>query len=69
MSEICTNIKTIIAAKGLKQKYVAAAMGIPPGKLSDIINGRKVIDPPLILSLCNALDVTPNELLGFVRTA
>lgn len=69
MSEICTNIKTIIASKGLKQKYVATAMGISPSKLSDIINGRKVIDPPLILSLCNALDVTPNELLCFVRAS
>lgn len=67
MSEIILNTKKIILEKGLKQKYIAEKMGITEQKMSDILNERKVVDDSVILSLCNALDVSPNELFGYSK--
>ena len=59
------NVKSIIAKKGFKQKFIAQEMGISERKLSDVLNGRKIIDVNIIEMLCSALDVCPNELFGY----
>lgn len=59
------NVKIIIVKKGFKQKFIAQKMGISEKKLSDILNGRKVIDVNIIELFCRALDVCPNELFGY----
>lgn len=65
MQEIISNIRKIICSNGQKQKYIAEKMQINERKMSDILNGRKVLDAEIILSLCNALEVSPNQLLGY----
>ena len=69
MNSISNNVKRIIREKGLKQKYIAEKMGITERKLSDILNGRKVIDEGIIMSLYDTLNVEPNELFGYDKSA
>lgn len=69
MCKVSIVAREIIKQKGLKQKYVAEQMKMTERKLSDILNGRKIIDEKIILSFCNALNVEPNELFGYDRTA
>lgn len=64
MKEFLANLRSIIQEKGFKHKFVAQKMGIDERKLSAILNGRKVVDVEIILSLCKVLEVSPNELLG-----
>lgn len=68
-SVVAQNTKRLIAKFGLKQKAVAERMNISDRRLSDILNGRKIIDDVIIQSLCNALDVEPNELFGYDKSA
>jgi len=63
------NVKKYISKSGLKQKFFAEKIGMTERQLSDIINGRKIIDSSMILTLCEALEVSPNELFGYDKTA
>lgn len=65
VSRVAENTRRIIAEKGFKQKAVAARAGIPAGSFSAMMNNRKVIRDVDIISIANALSVTPNELFGF----
>lgn len=67
MQNVITAVKIIMAEKGLRQKEVASKMNISEKKLSNIMTGRKVIDIPIIRSLCTALGVTPNELFMYKK--
>lgn len=64
-ADFTLRVKSIIAGKGIKHKFIAEKMGITDRKLSDILNGRKTIDIELIMLFCNALEISPNEILGF----
>lgn len=59
------NVKKIILEKGMKKCIVAEKMGITPQQFSDMLNGRRVIKYNDVLSLCESMDVTPNELYGY----
>jgi len=63
------NTKNIIREKGYKQTFIAQKMNISDRKLSDILNYRKMIDVDIVCSLCDALDVSPNELFGYNKGA
>ena len=63
------NTKKLIQKKGYKQTFIAQKMKISDRKLSDILNHRKVIDVSIIFSLCEALEVSPNELFGYDESA
>lgn len=71
MSEnnVVINAKKAIIASGLKQKVVAERMNISYKKLSNILTGRKMVDANIVISLCRALDVSPNELFGYNTSA
>lgn len=62
-------IKEIIHQRDLKQKAVARAADIPEKQFSNMVNGRKKIDDRHILPICRALDITPNELFGYNKSA
>lgn len=64
-SVVVTNAKKIIESKGLKQKAVAQRMNCTERQLSDILNFRKIVDSEIVENLCNALNVTPNDLFGY----
>lgn len=59
------NVKKIIEERGLKQSYVAQKVGMHPKTFNALLNGRKTFDVIYLTPICEALDITPNELLGF----
>lgn len=63
------NTKKIIQNSGYKQTFIAQKMNISARKLSDILNYRKVVDIEIICSLCNVLEVSPNKLFGYDKSA
>lgn len=67
MTNVAENIKAIISAKGIKQKVVAERAEISEKKLCDMLNGRATIKACHIPAIAIALEVTPNELLGFTN--
>ena len=62
---VSTTIKSIIREKGYKQNVIAEKAGFSEKQFSNIVTGRKFIAADDVLSICRALDVTPNELLGY----
>lgn len=60
--DVINNIKSIIKTNGLKQKYVAERAGFTPQEFSNILNGRKRLEVNYVHCVCNALNITPNEL-------
>ncbi len=63
------NVRKVIKEKGYKQNFVAGKMGITYRQLSDILNGRKIIDEKIIMLFCKALEVEPNELFEYKKGA
>lgn len=59
---IISNIKDLIASKGLKQKAIAEKSGFTPRSFSDLMNGRKRLGAEHIPAIANALGVTPNDI-------
>lgn len=57
--------KLIINSKGLKQKSIAEKAGYTTQSFNNLLNGRKLFTANDILRVSIALNVTPNELLGF----
>lgn len=60
-----TNVKKIIESRGLKQSYIAEKVGLNPKTFNALLNGRKTFDVSFVVPICRALDITPNQLLGF----
>lgn len=59
---ISSGVRVIIAMKGLKNIYVAEKAGFTAQKLSDMLNGRKLIKACDIPKLARALGVKENEI-------
>lgn len=55
-------IEKVIFEKGLKKQAVAERIGITPQQFSDMLNKRRIIKHTDIIPICDALDITPNEL-------
>ena len=67
MKNFSVAVKIKMTEKGLRQKEVAAKMGLTEKKLSDALNGRKVINITMIRGICEALGVSPNELFMYKK--
>lgn len=65
VTPISENLRNILNTRGLKQKYLAMRTGLNEGQISNLLNGRKTIDEPIIISLAEALDVDFNTLFGY----
>lgn len=52
-----TKIKEYLDSKGIKQSFLAEAVGVPAPKMSDICNGKCGIDCILYWKICKALEV------------
>ncbi len=68
MQAVIDNVKTLIRAKGLKQKFVAEKMGISPQEFSNILTGRKKFETEHFVPICNALNITANDLFGITTS-
>lgn len=63
--DIIQNIRTIIKEKGVKQNFVANKAGFTPQEFNNILCSRQLLKTESIVNVCNALDITPNELFMF----
>lgn len=52
-----TKIKEYLDRKGIKQSFLAEAVGVPAPKMSDICNGKCGIDCILYWKICKVLEV------------
>ena len=50
-------IKEYLEKKGIKQAFIAAAIGVPASKMSDICNDKCGIDCILYWKICKVLEV------------
>lgn len=66
---VAENIYKIIEEKSLIQAGVAEKAGYTPKSFNDMLRGRKLILADDVLRICKALDITPNELFGFEKSA
>lgn len=64
VQSIESNIRAIIAAKGLVQRHVAEQSGIDQKAFSNMLHGRGTLKAIYIPSIAKALGVTPNVLFG-----
>lgn len=60
--EVISNIREIIAEKGLVQKYVAEKSGFSAQAFSSLLAQKKTMKAEYIPKIANALGVTPNDL-------
>jgi len=56
-------IKSLRQAQGLTQESLADKSGISPQHVSHIENSGTKLSLPCLVSLCNALNTTPNDIL------
>ena len=55
-------IEMVIVEKGLKKQAVAQKIGMTPQQFSDLLNGRRIMKVTDVIPICEALDISPNEL-------
>lgn len=59
---VATNIRCVLAEKGLIHRTVAERAELTPQQFCDILNGRKVIRVEHIAAITDALGVEVNDL-------
>lgn len=62
-------IQKTIFEKGLKKKHVAEAINLTPQQFSDLLARRRHLNQENIIPLCEALEISPNELYGYKKSA
>ena len=67
--KVALNVDRILKERGIKQCAFAKKIGWTSAQVSHMMNGRKILDSDDIELLAKALDVTPNELFGWNKTA
>lgn len=65
MIDIRDCLKPAIEDAGFKQMAVAEKVGLNYQQLSDVINKRRKLDANELISICNALGITPDKLLTY----
>lgn len=62
--KIGKRIKAARKRAGLTQEELSGKISAGPTHISNIENGKKPFSVELLVEICNALEVSPNELLG-----
>ena len=65
MESINQRLRELCSRRGKTQTAIAAAAGISPQRLNDIIRGRKPLSMNLVVPICKAVGSDPNELFGW----
>ena len=60
-------LREIINARGLKQKFIAAKIGITETALSAMLNGSQKIDIDTFFAIASVLQMTPDEIYSFKK--
>lgn len=59
------NAYRIMREKKMNQSAVARAAGLNSKTFNSILRGRKLLREEAVIPICQALEVTPNELFGY----
>ena len=65
MSDVRDCIDPAIKKSGIKKFIVAERAGLTQQQLCDIIGKRRKLDSNELMSICEAIGMTPNELVGY----
>lgn len=65
MIDVRDCLKPAIEDTGFKQVAVAEKANLSVQQLSDIVNKRRRLDANEMISICNAIGITPDELLTY----
>jgi len=65
MGKMNQRLRDLCGKSTKKQSAIAAAAGISPQRLNDIVKGRKPVSIKLVVPICQAVECTPNELFGW----
>jgi transcriptional regulator with XRE-family HTH domain len=60
------NVKTALAARGLRQVELAQAVGLPQSTLSEFIRGRRELAPHFLARIAETLQADPAWLFSRV---
>ena len=64
MIDIRDGLKVVIDRSGLKQMAVAKKANMTKQQLSDIVNKRRRMDANELVTICQAINVTPNDVIA-----
>lgn len=57
-------LRPAIDEKGYKYSHIATEAGLTDQQLSDIMNKRRRLEANEFVKICNAIGMTPNEVLS-----
>lgn len=53
-----------LRARGFKQAAIAKKSGLTEQQLSDVLNKKRRLEANEMLAICNAMGITPNDLIS-----
>lgn len=65
MLDIRDCLEPAIKSSGMKKLVVAERAGLTQQQLCDVIAKRRKLDSNELMSICDAIKMTPNELVGY----
>lgn len=60
-----SNLKIIRELKGISQAELGERIGVSQQMIFQLEKGFRTLSVPLLISISNALECTPNDILGF----
>lgn len=61
------SIRAAVVDSGLKQRFIAEAIGMSEPTLSAVLSGKRKVDVDEFFRLCKVLNKSPNELYSYNR--
>lgn len=61
---VAANLKAICKSKGIRQVDLAAHLGVSQGSVANMLNGVSGIDIDVLISICELLGITLNQVYG-----
>ena len=62
-----SNLKVIRELKGVTQAELGERVGVSQQMIFQLEKGFRTLSVPLLISISNALECTPNDILGFKK--
>lgn len=62
-----SNLKIIRELKGISQAELGARVGVSQQMIFQLEKGFRTLNVPMLISISEALECTPNDILGFKK--